>query len=241
MTKVVVITGAATGSGRTIALKLAAKGFHLLLVDFNEKAGLQTALDAQKAGAEVHFVQADVSNEDDVKRYVTRAVELFGTIDYFFNNAGGMIPFNLMHDYPVEEYNRIMDSNLKGPFLGIKYIIPVMLENGGGTIINTVSSNPLQPTANNGIYSASKHALAAFTKSIGQDYQEQHIYAVGVEPNTMQAPVAKSATDAAIHDKTDKNIPATAEEVAESMIFAMKNSKRLTGSIINCAGVKIYN
>ncbi len=248
MTKVAVITGAATGLGRATALKLATKGYHLVLVDFNEKDGLQTTADAKAMGAEVHFVQADVSNEDDVKCYVARAVELFGTIDYFFNNAGIMIPFRLLHEYPVEEYNRIMDINLKGPFLGIKYVIPVMLEHGGGTIINTVSSNSFKPTAYNGVYSASKHALAAFTKSIGQDYQDQHIYAVGVAPNTMQTTIAQNATvtldatvGAAIHASTGKNIAATAEEVAESMIFAMENGKLLTGSIINCAGGEIYN
>ncbi|MBM7698618.1 NAD(P)-dependent dehydrogenase (short-subunit alcohol dehydrogenase family) [Kurthia huakuii] len=248
MKKVVVITGAATGLGRATALKLATQGFNLVLVDFNEQQGLQTMKDAQALGAEALFVKADVSNEEEVKHYVAQAVETFGTIDFFFNNAGIMVPFRLLHDYTTEEYNRIMDINLKGPFLGIKHVIPVMLANGGGTIINTVSSNSFKPTAYNGIYSATKHALAAFTKSIGQDYQEQQIYAVGVAPNTMQTTIAQSATvtldatvGAAIHASTGKNIAATADEVAESMIFAMENGKLLTGSIINCAGGEIYN
>ena len=152
MNNVVVITGAATGLGRATALKLAKDGYRLVLVDFNETEGIKTAEDAKNSGADVLFIKADVSNEEDVKNYVTEAVEKFGRIDYFFNNAGIMVPFRLLHEYEINEYDRIMNVNLKGAFLGIKYVIPVMLENGGGTIVNTVSSNSFKPTAYNGIY-----------------------------------------------------------------------------------------
>ncbi|WP_050615062.1 SDR family NAD(P)-dependent oxidoreductase [Bacillus testis] len=248
MDQVVVITGAATGLGRATALKLATQGYKLVLVDFNEKDGLQTTEDSKSKGAEAIFVKADVSNEEDVKNYVNKAVESFGKIDYFINNAGIMIPFRLIHEYEINEYDRIMNINVKGAFLGIKYVIPVMLENGGGTIVNTVSSNSFKPTAYNGIYSATKHALAGMTKSIGQDYQTKNIFAVGVAPNTMKTNISASAavtfTDevgAAIHASTGPNIPATAEEVAEAVTFAMTNGKLLTGSIVNCAGGQIYN
>ena len=246
MNQAVVITGAATGLGRATALKLAGEGYRLVLVDFNEEAGKQTAEDAKALGAEAIFVRADVSNEEDVKKYVEEAKAAFGTIDAFLNNAGIMVPFRLLHEYDVEEYDRIMNINVKGAFLGIKYVIPVMLENGGGTIVNTVSSNSFKPTAYNGVYAATKHALAGLTKSIGQDYQDKGIYAVGVAPNNMKTTISKNASvtmnqeiGAAIHATTPPNIAATAEEVAEAMAFAMKNGKLLTGSIINCAGGQI--
>ena len=248
MNKVVVITGAATGLGRATALKLAEQGYKLALVDFNEKDGLQTTEDANAKGAEAIFVKADVSIEEDVKRYVTKAEEAFGTIDYFLNNAGIMVPFRLLHEYDLGEYDRIMNINVKGAFLGIKYVIPVMLKNGGGTIVNTVSSNSYKPTAYNGIYSATKHALAGMTKSIGQDYQAKQIFAVGVAPNNMLTNISRSASvtyneevGAAIQATTAPNIPATPEEVAEAVIFAMTNGKLLTGSIVNCAGGQIFN
>lgn len=248
MNKVVVITGAATGLGRATALKLAEQGYKLALVDFNEKDGLQTTEDANAKGAEAIFVKADVSNEEDVKRYVAKAEEAFGTIDYFLNNAGIMVPFRLLHEYDLGEYDRIMNINVKGAFLGIKYVIPVMLKNGGGTIVNTVSSNSYKPTAYNGIYSATKHALAGMTKSIGQDYQAKQIFAVGVAPNNMLTNISRSASvtyneeiGAAIQATTAPNIPATPEEVAEAVIFAMTNGKLLTGSIVNCAGGQIFN
>ena len=248
MNKVVVITGAATGLGRATALKLAEQGYKLALVDFNEKDGLQTTEDANAKGAEAIFVKADVSIEEDVKRYVTKAEEAFGTIDYFLNNAGIMVPFRLLHEYDLGEYDRIMNINVKGAFLGIKYVIPVMLKNGGGTIVNTVSSNSYKPTAYNGIYSATKHALAGMTKSIGQDYQAKQIFAVGVAPNNMLTTISRSASvtyneevGAAIQATTAPNIPATPEEVAEAVIFAMTNGKLLTGSIVNCAGGQIFN
>ncbi len=246
MKNVVVITGAATGLGRATALKLAQENYKLVIVDFNEEEGLKTRDMAKDLGAEAIFVKADVSNEEDVKNYVAKAVEAFGTIDYFLNNAGIMIPFRLVHEYDSNEYDRIMNINVKGAFLGIKYVIPVMLENGGGTIVNTVSSNSFKPTAYNGLYSATKHAVNGITKSIGQDYQNKNIFAVGVAPNNMKTNISASAAvtmneeiGLAIHATTPPNIAATPEEVAEAMIFAMKNGKLLTGSTINCAGGQI--
>ena len=248
MGKVVVITGAATGLGRATALKLAKEQYRLVIVDFNEEEGVKTTEMAKESGAEAIFVKADVSNEDDVKNYVAKAVEAFGTIDFFFNNAGIMIPFRLIHEYDVNEYDRIMNINVKGAFLGLKYVIPVMLENGGGTIVNTVSSNSFKPTAYNGIYAATKHAVIGLTKSIGQDYQNKQIFAVGVAPNNMKTNISANAAvtmneeiGKAIYETTAPNIAATAEEVAEAMVFAMKNGQLLTGATINCAGGQIYN
>lgn len=248
MTNVVVITGAATGLGRATALKLAAQSYRLVLVDYNETDGKKTTADAVALGAETIFVKADVSNEADVQNYVAKAVEKFGAINYFLNNAGVMVPFRLLHEYDSNEYERVMNINLKGVFLGIKYVIPVMLENNGGTIVNTVSSNSYKPTAYNGLYSATKHAVLGLTKSIGQDYQEKNIFAVGIAPNNMLTSISASAAvtyteeiGKAIGITTPPNIAATAEEVAEAMVFAMTNGKLLSGSAINCAGGQIIN
>lgn len=247
MSKVILITGAATGLGRATALKLAKQGHQLAVVDFNEVEGQNTVSMAKELGAQAIFVKADVSNEEEVKNYVAEAMKAFGKIDVFFNNAGLMVPFRLLHEYDEKEFDRIMNVNVKGAFFGIKYVIPQMLENGGGTIINTVSSNSFKPTAYNGIYSMSKHALNAITKSIGQDYQEKNIFAVGVAPNNMLTTISQSAATTlneeigkAIYVTTPPNIAATAEEVAEAMLFAMDNSKMLNGSTINCAGGQIY-
>ena len=248
MSKSILITGAATGLGRATALKLAEQGHQLTVVDFNEVEGQNTVNMAIELGAEAIFVKADVSNEEQVKNYVAKAIEAFGKIDVFFNNAGLMVPFRLIHEYDENEYDRIMNVNVKGAFFGVKYVIPHMLENGGGTIVNTVSSNSFKPTAYNGVYSMSKHALNGLTKSIGQDYQAKNIYAVGVAPNNMLTTISHSAATTmnedigkAIFETTPPNIAATAEEVAEAMIFAMNNSKMLTGSTINCAGGQIYS
>lgn len=248
MSKSILITGAATGLGRATVLKLAKLGHQITVVDFNEVEGQNTVNMAKELGAEAIFVKADVSNEEQVKNYVAKAVEAFGKIDVFFNNAGLMVPFRLIHEYDENEYDRIMNVNVKGAFFGVKYVIPHMIANGGGTIVNTVSSNSYKPTAYNGVYSMSKHALNGLTKSIGQDYQEKNIYAVGVAPNNMLTTISQSAATTmneeigkAIFVTTPPNIAATAEEVAEAMLFAMNNSKMLTGSTINCAGGQIYS
>lgn len=246
MTKNILITGAATGLGRATVLKLAEQGHNIAVVDFNVEEGEKTVALAKEAGANALFIQADVSNEENVQNYVAKTIEAFGTINVFFNNAGLMIPFRLLHEYEENEYDRIMNVNVKGAFFGVKYVIPHMLENGGGTIVNTVSSNSFKPTAYNGVYSMSKHALNGLTKSIGQDYQDKNIFAVGVAPNNMLTSISKNAAvtyteeiGKAIHATTPPNIAATAEEVAEAMIFAMNNGKMLTGSTINCAGGQI--
>lgn len=248
MSNIVVITGAATGLGRATALTLAAQQYRLVLVDFNDVEGQKTTADVQALGADAIFVKADVSNEEDVKNYVAQAIATYGEINYFLNNAGIMIPFRLLHEYDMNEYDRIMNINVKGAYLGMKYVITAMLNNGGGTIVNTVSSNSYKPTAYNGIYAATKHAVNGMTKSIGQDYQEKRIFAVGVAPNNMKTTISASAavtfTDEigkAIHETTAPNIAATAEEVAQAVIFAMQNGQLLTGSTINCAGGQIFN
>lgn len=246
--KVVVVTGAATGLGRALTLKLATQQYRLVLVDFNEEAGNNTLHEAQKLGAEAIFVKADVSKEKDVQNYVKQAVEKFATIDLFVNNAGIMVPMRLLHEYSLEEYNRLMGVNLQGAFLGLKYVIPIMLENGGGNIVNTVSSNSFKPTAFNGLYSASKHALAALTKSIGQDYQEQKIYAVGVAPNTMNTTIGAGPSSHLGEERfgklaasTGPNIAAEPEEIAEAVIFALTTgASMLTGTIVNCSGGEIF-
>lgn len=246
--KVVVITGCATGLGRTTAIKLAEMNYRLVLVDFNEEAGNDTLATVIAKGAEAIFVTADVSNEADVKNYVNQAVEKFGTIDLFHNNAGIMVPMRLLHEYEMNEFDRLIGVNLKGAFLGLKYVIPVMLENGGGNIVNTVSSNSFKPTAFNGLYSASKHALAALTKSIGQDYQDLNIRAVGVAPNSMKTSIGVEPSNHLTEDRlaklgatTGPNIPAEPEEIADVVIFALTTgATMLNGTTVNCSGGEIF-
>lgn len=247
--EIVLVTGAATGLGRSVSIKLAEQGYSLALVDYNEDAGNETLAMVKEKGVKAIFIKANVANEDEVKNYVDKTVEEFGKINYFINNAGVMVPMRLLHEYDSTEYDRVMNINLKGAFLGLKYVIPVMLENGGGNIVNTVSSNSFKPTAFNGLYSATKHGMAALTKSIGQDYQDLNIRAVGVAPNTMLTNIGSKAVTALDENRMKKlaastgpNIPATPEEVADMVIFALTTgATMLNGTIVNCAGGEIFN
>lgn len=113
MSKSILITGAATGLGRATSLKLAETGHSIAVVDFNEEEGKKTVEMVKEIGAEALFIKADVSSEEQVENYVKETIDAFGKVDVFFNNARLMIPFRLMHEYSVDEYDRLMNVNLK--------------------------------------------------------------------------------------------------------------------------------
>jgi NAD(P)-dependent dehydrogenase (short-subunit alcohol dehydrogenase family) len=135
--KVVLITGAAGGIGRAAASRVAAEGAKLVLVDFDAN-GLQIVV------SDLHFkvdscltVTADVSKEEDVKNYVTAAKGKFGSIDVFFNNAGIEGPFSMIKDISPEDFDKVQQVNVRGVFLGLKYVIPVMEAQQSGSHVKS--------------------------------------------------------------------------------------------------------
>ncbi|WP_172255073.1 SDR family NAD(P)-dependent oxidoreductase [Saccharibacillus deserti] len=167
--KVIVITGAAGGIGKVTAQKLAEQGAKLVLVDLNLEAVQQVVselgLDSECAVA----LQANVANEEEVKAYVDAAVAKFGKIDGFFNNAGIEGTTANIEDYPTETFDLVMSVNVKGTFLGLKYVIPVMKKQGYGSIVNTASGAGLMGTPGFVGYNSSKHALIGMTRVAAQE------------------------------------------------------------------------
>ncbi len=134
---VAIVTGAGGGIGRAASLKLSQAGFKVVAVDFNAATGEETLRLIRKQGGEGVFVQADVSKEEDVERYTNAAIEAYGRIDVFFNNAGILQKFSLIEDLDPSEFDRIMNVNVRGVFLGLKKVLKVMKGQGFGSIINT--------------------------------------------------------------------------------------------------------
>ena len=162
--RVAVVTGAAGVIGTATIHLLAERGAKIVAVD-RRRADLAATVKTLPASAEVQAVEADVTEEDGVKEYVRAAVEKFGTIDAFYNNAGVEGEVKAIQDYPLEAFRKVLDVNVVGVFLGMKYVLPVMLKQNKGSIINTASIAGLMGSPQIAVYSASKHAVIGLTKS----------------------------------------------------------------------------
>ncbi|WP_316180115.1 MULTISPECIES: SDR family oxidoreductase [unclassified Bradyrhizobium] len=162
--RVAVVTGAAGVIGAATMRLLAARGARIVAVDRRE-ADLAAATAALPASAEALAVAADVTDEDQVAAYVRQACDRFGTIDVFFNNAGIEGEIKPITAYPLDAFRRVLDVNVVGVFLGLKHVLPVMLKQNRGSIINTASIAGLIGSPQIAVYSASKHAVIGLTKS----------------------------------------------------------------------------
>jgi len=180
LNKIAVVTGAGSGIGRASSLKLASNGAKVVVVDFNKETGEETVSLIREQGGEGIFVQADVSKSEDVQKYVNTAVDTYGRIDVFFNNAGVIQKISPLTEIEDEEYDRIMSINVKGVFLGLKYVLKVMEGQGSGSIINTASTAGVRSEHSMAVYSASKHAVVGLTKSASLEYVKKGIRINGI-------------------------------------------------------------
>ena len=184
--KVVLITGGTSGIGRVTAVAFAKEGAKVVDSGRRKDEGAETVTLVEKAGGQGLFVQADVSDEEQVKKLVQTTVEHFGRLDIAFNNAGVEGELAPLTDAKVETYNKVFDINVKGVFLSMKHEIPAMLKTGGGAIVNTSSIAGTVGMAGAGIYIASKHAVNGLTKTAALEVAKQGIRVNSVSPAAIQ-------------------------------------------------------
>jgi NAD(P)-dependent dehydrogenase (short-subunit alcohol dehydrogenase family) len=163
--KVALLTGAGSGIGRAVALAFAACGARVVVVDRNEEPGDETADLVRKAGGEAFSVNADVSRSEDVAAYVSSTLERFGRIDAFFNNAGIEGRVASLVDTDEQMFDNVLAVNLKGTFLGLKYVLPVMTRQRSGAVVNTSSIVGVTGSVGLSAYSASKHGIIGLTRT----------------------------------------------------------------------------
>jgi NAD(P)-dependent dehydrogenase (short-subunit alcohol dehydrogenase family) len=208
--RVAVVTGAAGFIGRATAKLLAERGARIVAVDRRE-SDLKAAIQELPAAAEALAIAADVTREDEVKDYVRASIDRFGKIDAFYNNAGIEGDIRKITDYPLESFRRVLDVNVVGVFLGLKHVLPVMLQRNKGSIINTASIAGLLGTPDVAVYSASKHAVIGLTKSAALECS-----GTGVRVNCVCPGLIESRMLSAIIDgRNPGNAPIPSEKIAE--------------------------
>ncbi|MCW3054077.1 MAG: short-chain dehydrogenase/reductase [Chthonomonadales bacterium] len=185
--KVAVITGAGVGIGRATALLFAKEGAAVAVADLNPTTGQETVALIEAAGGKAFFVQADVSQAEDVQEMLRQAQSHFGRIDVLFNNAG-IVKQGRVEDSSVEDWNAQIGTTLTSVFLGCKFAIPIMRAQGGGVLINMASVAGMMGIVNRAIYSAAKGGVIGLTRAIALDHAGEGIRCVYLSPATIETP-----------------------------------------------------
>ncbi|MCM3227325.1 SDR family NAD(P)-dependent oxidoreductase [Terribacillus saccharophilus] len=233
--KVVIITGGAGGIGKVTAEKFLDQEAKVVLVDLFADQLAQTKEELKSRG-EVHIIQADVSDEEDVKKYVRETVDRYGKIDVFFNNAGIEGKVAPITEQNVEDLDKVLAVNVRGVFLGLKHVLAVMKDQGYGAVINTSSVAGLHGSPGVTPYIASKHAVVGLTKATAIEFAPYNIRVNSVHPSPANTRMMRSLEAGMGIDEATlaKSIPlgryGEAPDVANLVLFlADDKSDFLTG------------
>ena len=189
--KVAIVTGAGSSIGQESAILFANEGARVIVAEINEDAGQETV---ERIGKNALFVRIDVSSWDDTQRMVKSAVEHFGGLDILFNNAGIDLPnATTVIETEISDWERIININLKGVFLGVHHALPIMMAQNSGVIISTASRAGLGATRGEAAYCASKGGVVSLTRQLAIDYAKYNIRVNSICPGGIDRPTIDRA------------------------------------------------
>jgi NAD(P)-dependent dehydrogenase (short-subunit alcohol dehydrogenase family) len=241
--KVGIVTGGGQGIGRAIAMTFAREGAKVVIADFNEESGLESARLIEKAGGQASFVHADVSKEESVQAMVEHTIKTFGRLDIACNSAAVSRGSGPIHEFEREVFDQTLEMCLTNTWLCMKYEIRAMLETGGGAIVNISSNASLRGQAFNTAYAAAKGGVNILTKSSAAEYGGQGIRINAVSPGVIRTPglekyfeeqpkVAETLKKAAVMNRLGEP-----EEIAEAVTFLCSDrASFITGQLLSVDG-----
>ena len=242
--KVALVTGGGSGIGKASALALAREGARVVVSDIDIDGGRATVNAIESAGGHAIFIKADVSQRADVEAMVSRTIEVYGQLDCAFNNAGieGAVGVSIS-DCPEDNWDRVIDINLKGVWLCMKYELAHMLNQGGGSIVNTASVAGLVGGTFGAAYYASKHGVVGLTKAAAIEYGKSNIRVNAVCPGVIRTEMAERilndnrAVEGAITAQHPLGRLGTPAEVADAVVWLSSDEASfITGQAIAVDG-----
>ncbi len=241
--KVALVTGAASGMGRAIAIRYAKEGARVALADMDVKGGHEVERLIRDTGGDALFIRCDVSKRDDVKETVAATVRRFGKLHILANVAGIYDNADrLIEDLTEETWDRVLGVNLKGPFYCCKYAIPEIVTCGGGAVINIASTAGIT-ASERAAYGASKGALISMTRAVARQYGAKKVRAVAICPGPVDTPLLRNAR--AQRQTGDPRTPlplmldrvARPEEIADVALFlASDDASYITAAVFPADG-----
>lgn len=232
----VVITGGTSGMGKSAVKLFLKEGWQVMIADMNEEAGTAMVEDLKKQGwPDVYFCKCNVAKEEDVKKLYDDTMEKMGGTDSVINNAGIWVG-GMLHETKEEDWNRVFDVDVKSIFLTSKYFVPYMIENKGGTIVNTASVSGMLGDYNMAAYNAAKGAVVNLVKAMALDYGKFGIRVNNVCPAACATPMFLANDDVTIQAFNEANPLkriCTPNEVAKAMFFLASDQST------SCNGVNL--
>lgn len=240
--KVAIVTGAARGIGEAIAKTLASNGAMVVVNDVNIEGAARVAEEIKNMGKQAIAIQADVSNEKQVFDMVEKTLERFGRIDILVNNAGILRRRGSIEEISVEEWDLVMEVNVKGVFICSKAVLKTMKKQRNGKIVNISSSAGRSTSELGGAhYTASKAAVLGFSRHLAREAAPFNINVNAVCPGLIDTPMVRSSTSPEEIREAEKTIPmgrlGTPEEVAQLVLFLVSDaSSYINGATIDING-----